>query len=45
MDLNTLYHRHGVALLMAARAACASSRKAHRAMAASYAARIAERRA
>jgi hypothetical protein len=45
MDLNNLYHRRGVALLMAARATCAPSRKAHHVMAASYAARIAERRA
>ena len=42
MDLNYLYHRHGVSLLMADHAACAVSRRAHRTMAGAYAGRIAE---
>ena len=29
MDLNYLYHRHGVSLAMAERAACGASREAH----------------
>ena len=41
MDLNYLYHRHGVSLLMAARASCDRSRDAHRSLAAAYAERIA----
>ncbi len=41
MDLNYLYHRHGVSLAMADRAACAPSRDAHRTLAAAYAGRIA----
>jgi hypothetical protein len=41
MDLNYLYHRHGVSLIMAAHASCESSRNAHRSLAAAYAARIA----
>lgn len=41
MDLNDLYHRHGVSLLRARHAACTRSRDAHRTMAASYARRIA----
>ena len=41
MDLNYLYHRHGVSLLMAERANCASSRSAHRTLAGAYAGRIA----
>jgi hypothetical protein len=43
MDLNHLYHRRGVSLLMAANAACEPSRDAHRALALGYARRIAER--
>ena len=42
MDLNYLYHRHGVSLLMAAKAACDKARNAHRALAGAYAQRIAE---
>lgn len=42
MDLNYLYHRRGVSLMMADRAACAPSRDAHRTLARSYARRIAE---
>ena len=41
MDLNYLYHRHGVSLMMAANASCDRSRYAHRSMAAAYAERIA----
>jgi hypothetical protein len=41
MDLNYLYHRHGVALLMAEHAASEPVRTAHRAFVAAYAARIA----
>jgi hypothetical protein len=41
MDLNYLYHRHGVSLVMAARASCDRSRDAHRSLAAGYAERIA----
>ena len=41
MDLNYLYHRHGVSLVMAARASCDRSREAHRSLAAAYAKRIA----
>ena len=41
MDLNYLYHRHGVSLIMAARASCDRSRDAHRSLAAAYAERIA----
>ena len=44
MDLNYLFHRHGVSLLMADHAACATSRRAHREMAAAYAVRIADYR-
>lgn len=40
MDLNYLYHRRGVALLMADNATCDSSRAAHRGLAAGYAAKI-----
>jgi hypothetical protein len=40
MDLNYLYHRHGVSLLMAEHAASAQSRDAHRSLAQGYAARI-----
>jgi hypothetical protein len=42
MDLNYLYHRHGVALRMTANAACDRSRDAHRVMVAAYASRIVE---
>ncbi len=42
MDLNYLYHRHGVSLMMADRAACDPSRDAHRTLAKSYARRIAD---
>lgn len=42
MDLNYLYHRHGVSLVMAEHAACESSRDAHRNLAAAYADRISE---
>ena len=41
MDLNYLYHRHGVSLIMAACASCDRSRDAHRSLAAAYAKRIA----
>jgi hypothetical protein len=41
MDLNYLYHRQGVSLMMAARASCDRSRDAHRSLAAAYAKRIA----
>jgi hypothetical protein len=40
MDLNDLYHRRGVSLLMARNAACDNSRDAHAAMAGAYAASI-----
>jgi len=45
MDLNHLYYRHGVSLIMAANAACQRSGDAHRALATGYAARIATIRA
>lgn len=41
VDLNYLYHRHGVSLLMAANASCPRSGAVHRSLAAAYAARIA----
>jgi hypothetical protein len=41
MDLNYLYHRHGVSLMMAVHASCDRSRHAHRSLAAAYAERIA----
>ena len=41
MDLNYLYHRHGVSLIMAANAACRRSGEVHRSLAAAYASRIA----
>jgi hypothetical protein len=41
MDLNYLYHRHQVSLFMAENAAGEESRRAHRALADGYAARIA----
>lgn len=44
MDLNYLFHRHGMSLLMANHAACDTSRRAHREMAAAYAVRIADYR-
>ena len=40
MDLNYLYHRHGVSLMMAARARCADARTAHGRLAAGYADKI-----
>lgn len=40
MDLNYLYHRHGVSLLRAGHAACEPSRRAHLSMARQYASRI-----
>jgi hypothetical protein len=42
MDLNYLYHRHGVSLFMVDNAACERSRMAHRAFARAYAGRIAD---
>ena len=42
MDLNYLYHRHGISLMMSDRAACEPSRHAHRVMAGEYARRIAD---
>jgi hypothetical protein len=42
LDLNYLYHRRGVSLMMADRAACVPSRDAHRAFARSYGRRIAD---
>jgi hypothetical protein len=41
MELTYLDHRHGVSLVMAARASCHRSRDAHRSLAAAYAERIA----
>ena len=43
MDLNYLYHRHGVSLAMAERATCERSRDAHRMLAIGYADRIARK--
>lgn len=37
MDLNYLYQRHGVSLILAERAACERSRSAHLLFAAAYA--------
>jgi hypothetical protein len=45
MDLNHLYHRRGVALLMADNAACVRSRRVHLDFVAAYAERIASVRA
>ena len=42
MDLNYLYHRHGMSLMMAANAACENSRAAHQVLASAYASRISE---
>jgi hypothetical protein len=42
MDLNYLYHRHGVSLIMSSNAACERSRAAHRGLVAGYARRISE---
>jgi len=42
MDLNYLYHRHGVSLIMAAHAECQNSRAVHQALAAAYASRISD---
>ena len=36
MDLNYLYHRHGVSLMMVAQARCEAARDAHRQLAAGY---------
>lgn len=44
MDLNYLYHRRGVSLLMARNAACEKSRDVHAALARAYAARIGDAR-
>ena len=44
MDLNYLYYRRGKSLMMAAQAACESSRAAHLALAHGYVAKIAELR-
>lgn len=41
MDLNYLYHRHGISLMRAEQAACRRSRTAHLSLAAAYAERIA----
>lgn len=41
MDLNYLYHRHGVSLALAEHASCDRSRGVHRALATAYAERIA----
>ena len=41
MDLNYLYHRRGVSLVMAERASCDRSRDAHHSFANAYAKRIA----
>jgi len=41
MNLNYLYHRHSVSLLMAVHAACSRSRDAHHSLAAAYPDRIA----
>ena len=40
MDLNHLYHRHGVALLLAANARSGASRAEQRGLAAGYAGKI-----
>ncbi len=40
MDLNYLYHRHGISLMLAEQASCDRSRDAHRELAAGYATRI-----
>ncbi|MDV3258511.1 MAG: hypothetical protein LOX97_12215 [Sphingomonas sp.] len=45
MDLNYLYQRYSVSLLMAETAACDSSRHAHRKLADGYAAQIAQAKA
>jgi hypothetical protein len=42
MDLNHLYHRRGVSLIRAEYARCEQSRSAHRDLAGTYAARIAQ---
>ena len=41
MDLNYLYHRRGVSLVMAERASCDRSRDVHHSLANAYAERIA----
>jgi hypothetical protein len=40
LDLNYLFHRRGVSLMMADRAACSASRDAHLGLAGGYAERI-----
>jgi len=40
LDLNYLYHRQGVSLMMAEHASCDRSRDAHHSLAIAYAARI-----
>ena len=40
MDLNDLYHRHQVSLILADNAACEPSRAAHSGLAEGYASRI-----
>lgn len=40
MDLNDLFHRHQVSLMMADNAACDASRAAHSGLAEGYASRI-----
>jgi len=42
LDLNYLFHRRGVSLMLADRAVCLASRDAHLGLAGRYAARIAE---
>ena len=44
MDLNYLYQRRGISLMMAAQAACEPSRAAHLKLALGYVARIKELR-
>ena len=43
MDLNYLYHRHGISLMMAEHAVCERARDAHRNFASAYAEDIADR--
>lgn len=42
VDLNYLYHRHGISLLLADQAQCAASRSAHLELAAGYAVKISD---
>ena len=44
MDLNYLYQRHGISLMLAQNAACEAARNAHLSLAQGYARRIAEAR-